>query len=56
MKVYQEGDSVMALDKKGDWCEAEIVDVLSTQYFVEFFDGREGFAFFNEVKELIDDV
>lgn len=53
---YEEGDSVEVIHAgTGDWVEAEIIDVLSMQCYVEYFDGGTGFAFFTQIRELKDD-
>ena len=56
MKTYQVGDSVEVLHPfTGEWVEAEILEVHSSQYFVEYFEGGEGFAFFNQARDLKDE-
>jgi hypothetical protein len=53
MSKYQVGESVEVLHPfTGLWVEAEILQVLSEQYFVEYFSGGEGFALFKHVKAL----
>ena len=56
MKVYQVGESILVPHgSTGEMVEAEITQVLSEQYFVEYFEGGEGFAFKKDAKELKDD-